>query len=74
MIEKVNGVKIRVFGDKVKSDRSVILMNHRTRIDWLFFWSALFSIDPMLLATEKIVLKSLLKRVPGSGKQRLRQI
>ncbi|CAK5048680.1 unnamed protein product [Meloidogyne enterolobii] len=40
-------------------------MNHRTCLDWLFFWCALWRIDPSLITTEKIVLKGEVKYLPG---------
>lgn len=46
---------------------ALIIMNHRTRLDWLFFWGALYRMDPELLTTEKISLKAILKYVPGVG-------
>ncbi|KAJ1352792.1 hypothetical protein KIN20_009217 [Parelaphostrongylus tenuis] len=42
-------------------------MNHRTRLDWLFLWNALYKMDPLLLTTEKISLKAALRRIPGAG-------
>lgn len=62
------GVKFRVSGDLIKRDKpALIIMNHRTRLDWLFFWNALYKMDPWLLTTEKISLKSELKNIPGAG-------
>lgn len=40
-------------------------MNHRTRLDWMFFWCVLFRDSN--IPTEKIVLKEPLKHVPGAG-------
>lgn len=38
--EKVLGIKIRTFGFKGHfKKRSVIIMNHVSHFDWLFFWS-----------------------------------
>jgi len=42
-------------------------MNHRTCLDWLFFWCALWRIEPSLITTEKIVLKGEVKYLPGAG-------
>uniref|UniRef100_A0A914DS41 Phospholipid/glycerol acyltransferase domain-containing protein n=1 Tax=Acrobeloides nanus TaxID=290746 RepID=A0A914DS41_9BILA len=42
-------------------------MNHRTRLDWMFFWNVLYKMDPWLLTTEKIILKAGLKFIPGAG-------
>ncbi|CAD5231788.1 unnamed protein product [Bursaphelenchus xylophilus] len=62
------GVKIRVTGDLIRRDEpAIIIMNHRTRLDWLFFWNALYKMDPWLLTTEKISLKAELNKIPGAG-------
>lgn len=45
-----------------------MVLNHRTRLDWLFFWTALYKMDPWLLVSEKILLKASLKFLPGAGK------
>ncbi|KRX91187.1 Lysocardiolipin acyltransferase 1, partial [Trichinella pseudospiralis] len=61
-------LRVKITGDGIKSsDRAVILMNHRTRLDWMYFWLALYSIDPKLLIYGKIILKSELKSIPGAG-------
>ena len=40
LAEKVLGIKIRTFGFKGHfKKRSVIIMNHVSHFDWLFFWS-----------------------------------
>lgn len=40
LTEKVLGIKIRTFGFKGHfKKRSVIIMNHVSHFDWLFFWS-----------------------------------
>lgn len=68
LIEFVFGSRFHVTGDLIKRDKpAIILMNHRTRLDWLFLWNALYKMDPWLLTTEKISLKAPLKRIPGAG-------
>ena len=68
LIEYLFGVRLFVSGDAIEHlAPSLIIMNHRTRLDWLFFWSALFRIDPWLLTSEKISLKGVLKFLPGAG-------
>lgn len=42
-------------------------MNHRTRLDWLYFWLALWQMNPWLLTSNKIALKELLRYIPGAG-------
>ncbi|CAJ0578551.1 unnamed protein product, partial [Mesorhabditis spiculigera] len=62
------GIKVSVVGDFIEhAEPAVIIMNHRTRLDWLFFWTALYQQDPWLLTSEKISMKSILKYVPGAG-------
>jgi lysocardiolipin and lysophospholipid acyltransferase len=61
-------VRVHVTGDLIVRDApALIIMNHRTRLDWLFFWNALYRMDPYLLTQEKIVLKSQLRNIPGAG-------
>ena len=68
MMSVIFGSRTHVRGDRIDhADAAIIIMNHRTRLDWLFFWDALFKIDPWLLTTEKISLKGILKYVPGAG-------
>ncbi|KAI6186768.1 Acl-9 [Aphelenchoides besseyi] len=68
LMEYAFGVQMRVTGTAIdRTKPALIIMNHRTRLDWLFFWNALFRIDPMLLTSEKISLKGILKHVPGAG-------
>ncbi|KHJ86323.1 Acyltransferase, partial [Oesophagostomum dentatum] len=68
LIEYVFGSNFHVSGDLILRDKpALIIMNHRTRLDWLFLWNALYKMDPLLLTTEKISLKAPLKRIPGAG-------
>ncbi|UMM36063.1 hypothetical protein L5515_008391 [Caenorhabditis briggsae] len=68
LIEWVFGVKFRVTGDLIDRDEpAILIMNHRTRLDWLFSWNALYKMDPWLLTSEKISLKAPLKMIPGAG-------
>lgn len=61
-------VKVRVCGDPIKADKpAVVIMNHRTRLDWLYFWLALWRINPWLMTTNKIALKELLRYIPAAG-------
>uniref|UniRef100_A0A914XC20 Phospholipid/glycerol acyltransferase domain-containing protein n=1 Tax=Plectus sambesii TaxID=2011161 RepID=A0A914XC20_9BILA len=62
------GTKFSVMGDPiVATEPALIIMNHRTRLDWMHFWSALYKINPWLLTTEKITLKAQLQNLPGAG-------
>ncbi|PAV81696.1 hypothetical protein WR25_04729 [Diploscapter pachys] len=68
LIEFVFGSRFHVTGDLIKRDGpGILLMNHRTRLDWCFLWCALYKMDPWLLTTLKISLKSALKKIPGAG-------
>ncbi|XP_028828491.1 lysocardiolipin acyltransferase 1 [Denticeps clupeoides] len=66
LLELVFGVKVVISGDGfVPGERSVIVMNHRTRLDWMFLWCCLLRYS--YLRQEKICLKAALKAVPGFG-------
>ncbi|KAI1730172.1 acyltransferase domain-containing protein [Ditylenchus destructor] len=62
------GVRVRVSGDTIDASApAIIIMNHRTRLDWFYFWLALWRINPWLMTTNKIALKELLRHTPGAG-------
>ncbi|XP_026551418.1 lysocardiolipin acyltransferase 1 [Pseudonaja textilis] len=66
LLEIVFGSKVVITGDGfIPGERSVIIMNHRTRMDWMFLWSCLLRYSYLRL--EKICLKSTLKVIPGFG-------
>ncbi|XP_023649044.1 lysocardiolipin acyltransferase 1 isoform X1 [Paramormyrops kingsleyae] len=66
LLELVFGVKVVITGDGfIPGERSVIVMNHRTRLDWMFLWCCLLRYSYLRL--EKICLKAALKAVPGFG-------
>uniref|UniRef100_A0A3P9I2U8 Lysocardiolipin acyltransferase 1 n=2 Tax=Oryzias latipes TaxID=8090 RepID=A0A3P9I2U8_ORYLA len=66
LLELVFGVKVVITGDGfIPGERSVIIMNHRTRLDWMFLWCCLLRYSYLRL--EKICLKAGLKAVPGFG-------
>ena len=48
-----------------KNDKAVIIMNHKTRLDWLYYWSVVLRHGK--LENEKIILKNGLKHIPGPG-------
>lgn len=59
-------MKVVITGDGfIPGERSVIIMNHRTRLDWMFLWCCLLRYSYLRL--EKICLKAVLKGVPGFG-------
>ncbi|XP_018618355.2 lysocardiolipin acyltransferase 1 [Scleropages formosus] len=66
LLELVFGVKVVITGDGfIPGERSVIIMNHRTRLDWMFLWCCLLRYSYLRL--EKICLKAGLKAIPGFG-------
>uniref|UniRef100_A0A0N4ZRD9 PlsC domain-containing protein n=1 Tax=Parastrongyloides trichosuri TaxID=131310 RepID=A0A0N4ZRD9_PARTI len=68
LLELCYGIKFTVTGDIIShTSPALIIMNHRTRLDWLFFWNVLYRMNPILLTTEKIILKYFLKLIPGAG-------
>ncbi|KAL3985111.1 Acyltransferase family protein [Acanthocheilonema viteae] len=67
-LEYIFGMKFKITGDTIDYDRpAVIIMNHRTRLDWMYFWAALFKMNPWLLISSKIALKAELRRIPAAG-------
>ena len=65
-VEKIHGTKIVVTGDSIsRHEKTVVLLNHRTRLDWMFFFSVVF--HSKILNRQKIALKSMLKNLPGAG-------
>lgn len=67
LLEDMLGIRIVVTGDNLINDRkrSLILLNHRTRLDWMFIW--MLQSRFQILDQLKIVLKAQLKHVPGPG-------
>ena len=45
---------------------SIIIMNHRTRLDWLFYFCVLYRLKTM--SKIKIILKDDIKKIPGPCK------
>ncbi|VDN00968.1 unnamed protein product, partial [Thelazia callipaeda] len=68
LMEILFGVKITISGTKIdRTEPALIIMNHRTCLDWLFFWIALIQINPYLLVSQKISLKKIIRYIPGAG-------
>ena len=60
LTEILFGIKIVITGDEIpKSCLSIIIANHRTRLDWVFIWCLLARYN--MLEHHKIVLKSDIK-------------
>ena len=69
-LEKFCNIKIVLHESKKDKGKtfkegSIILMNHRTRLDWLFYFCILYRYNA--LTRIKIILKDGLKKVPGPG-------
>ncbi|CAH8586363.1 unnamed protein product [Schistosoma turkestanicum] len=68
VINKVIGCRIRHFGDRVipsttaEPHSCLLLINHRTQLDWFFLWGLGDPIQRM-----KIILKDSLAKIPGAG-------
>ncbi|XP_012265630.2 lysocardiolipin acyltransferase 1-like [Athalia rosae] len=64
------GVKILVSGDHISPYESAILvMNHRTRVDWNFLWAAMYQACMPEVAAHKLkfILKDPIRHIPGPG-------
>lgn len=61
-------VKIILTGEKpARYENSIIIMNHRCRLDWMFFWCVMARSGELALRNEKIMMKRELKYIPGPG-------
>jgi len=66
LCEEMMGIRLVVTGQPSRPGTScLILANHRTRLDWLFFMSYVFRYND--IDQYKISLKAPLKYVPGAG-------
>lgn len=67
-MECVFGIRIVVSGDPIlPQERSLLIMNHRTRTDWNFLWSAMFHACEPPAHRMKFVLKAPIRHIPGPG-------
>ena len=73
LLEYLGGTRIIIHGDlpRGSGDNSLIISNHRTRIDWMYLWCYLlradFDKDFDGLSSLKYVLKADLKKIPFAG-------
>lgn len=68
-MEIVYGVRFFVSGDAICSnENSLIILNHRTRVDWNFLWGVLLHSCVPQSHNAKLVLKQEVKEIPGVGK------
>jgi lysocardiolipin and lysophospholipid acyltransferase len=49
----------------INNQSAIVIMNHRTRLDWLFYFCILYRLNG--LSNIKIILKDGLKKIPGAG-------
>lgn len=68
LLEKLCRIKIVLHRAKTNRNErfaksSIVLMNHRTRLDWMFYFCILFRLGAM--SNIKIILKDGLKKIPG---------
>ncbi|XP_024881027.1 lysocardiolipin acyltransferase 1-like [Temnothorax curvispinosus] len=64
------GVKIYVSGDHISPNESAVLvMNHRTRVDWNFLWAAMYQACLPSVGCHKLkfILKDPIRHIPGPG-------
>jgi lysocardiolipin and lysophospholipid acyltransferase len=76
LLEKICQIQICVHSSKKNKNNNktklsdinggtIVVMNHRTRLDWLFYFCVLYRIGK--LRDIKIILKESLKFIPGAG-------
>jgi len=65
------GIRLRVVGDPLLSrEKSLLICNHRTRLDWNWLWAALFHGGwPTAAHNAKLVLKDEVRKIPGLGEK-----
>ncbi len=70
LLEKVGKIKIFMHQRKKDLNRqfsngSIVIMNHRTRLDWMFYFCVLYRLGKT--ADIKIIPKRGLESIPGAG-------
>lgn len=70
LLEKVANIRIVLHRSKRDLDRkftesAIIVMNHRTRLDWMFYFCVIYRTKTMSFI--KIILKQGLEKIPGAG-------
>ncbi|KAL7296346.1 hypothetical protein TKK_0010360 [Trichogramma kaykai] len=64
------GPKVLVSGDRiVATEPAILIMNHRTEVDWMFWWCGTYQACLPRVAVHrlKFILKEPLKHIPGPG-------
>lgn len=68
-MEILFGVRTHMSGDKFNPfEGSLVVMNHRTRLDWNFLWAGMFHFCQPHSHNLKFVLKAPLMHLPGPGR------
>jgi len=65
LLEHWCGTKIVLSGDSGPFERTLIISNHRTRLDWMYMWC--FCLRTGLLKSLRIVSKSEMRTIPVLG-------
>lgn len=65
LLETVYGIDFVTYGDSMEGGASIMISNHRTRLDWMFLWPLLSRYD--VLHYLRIALKADLKKLPFFG-------
>lgn len=62
------GTQFRITGDHIETNEiSLLLANHRTRVDWNFLWGLMYYASQPRNHRMKITLKAPLRNVPSLG-------
>ncbi|XP_072152732.1 lysocardiolipin acyltransferase 1 [Bemisia tabaci] len=68
LMQLLNGTKIVLSGDYIRPhEKSLLIMNHRTRCDWNFFWAGIYYASQPPSHSLKVILKAPIRNVPGPG-------
>lgn len=68
LMKIIFGTEIILSGDSIDpGDQTLVIMNHRTRLDWNFLWGCMFHACRPAAHRLKMVLKSPIRHAPGPG-------
>ncbi|CAH1118582.1 unnamed protein product [Phaedon cochleariae] len=71
LLEILCGCFVQVTGDAIETgETSILLMNHRTRTDWNFFWPTVYHCvkgKGKYAHSTKFLLKDVIRHIPGPG-------
>ena len=72
LLEICMGCRTVMTGDQIRpEENSLIILNHRTRLDWNFLCSGLLHGTYPPAHNAKLVLKDEIKKIPGVGMYKL---